>query len=430
MSLSLCLSVVSAFAPSPLWTATPRREIPTSLATRDEKKFLTVLHDHVDRRDFLSGASQRVFLSTMGALTAGAAAPTPTSAKGTGVLEESTTASTANLLADLPMIRLKLPRGGFGREYVAIKIKIQGNGPYEFMLDTGLTIEFITPHLQQVLGIEKGSMGIEGLAAGGSTFNALADLKGASLCCGDFPGGAQELPLPLLRAVVTDFPQEHIDPAHDPVEGMIGMELLSQFDVDFDFPNCRLRLYRPGTAAKEVKLMKSMVEIPAVVINETGLLGIRLTTLGSFQPILAFLDCGSTFSAMNWKAAGLLGLPTNKSDALYKNAPAIQAIGIDGRPLLLPIVKKQLTFAGDVVTDPTTHRPIGFASPPPSWKPWNTVQMAVGDIPAFQTILGDGVRPFQGPAALLGLDVLAQRRVILEAGPSDARRRRIFVSES
>jgi hypothetical protein len=62
-----------------------------------------------------------------------------------------------------------------------------------------------------------------GLGAGGAVAGGdLITLRGAALCCGDFPGRAsQELPLPPLNAVVTDFPQEHLDPAHA-VEGMLG----------------------------------------------------------------------------------------------------------------------------------------------------------------------------------------------------------------
>lgn len=48
-------------------------------------------------------------------------------------------------LADYPMRRLKLPKGGLGREYVIIQVYIEGNGPYDFMLDSGLTTEMITP---------------------------------------------------------------------------------------------------------------------------------------------------------------------------------------------------------------------------------------------------------------------------------------------
>eukprot|EP00980_Cylindrotheca_fusiformis_P018120 scaffold5827_cov97-Cylindrotheca_fusiformis.AAC.4 len=331
------------------------------------------------------------------------------------------TTKSNDLLADLPMVRLKLPKGGLGREYVALKLKIDGKGPYEFMVDSGLTTELITPHLQSVLGIDKGRNTINGLAAGGGSQQSIIALKGASLCCGDFSNG-KDLDLPNLYAVITDFPQEHIDPAHDPIEGMLGMEMLSRFDCDLDFPNNRIRFWKPGTADK-----RGLVEIPAVVINETGLIGVRITVPGAPQPILGFLDCGASFSCLNWKAATALGLPP-KNDPSYRNSPAVSAIGVDGRPLLLPAVKKQLTFTGDAIIDPKTRAPSGFESPPPQWKPWNDVMLTVGDIPAFSTILGDGRTPYQGPAALIGLDVLAQRRVILEAGKGNSRQRRVYVA--
>ncbi len=355
------------------------------------------------RRDVLSSGA--LLLVGLGGETLGAE----------GVIED-------NLLADLPMIRLRLPQQGFGREYVAVQLTVDGKGPYDFMVDSGLTTEMITPHLQDVLKIRVGRNSISGLAAGGGKTSPLVELDGAALCCGKF-GKHSELKLPKLHAVITDFPQEHLDPTHD-VEGMLGMELLSMFDVDFDFPKNRIRFWNPGTAEK-----KSLDEIPAVVINETGLIGIRLSTPGAQQPILAFLDCGATFSCMNWKAAALFGLPP-KTDASYNRNPAVAALGIDGSMMTLPVVKQTLTFSGEVEQDPQTGRPIGFASPPSDWKPWDPILMAIGDIPAFSTILGDGRTPYQGPAALIGLDVLAQRRVILEAPSDKSRRRRVFVSPS
>jgi hypothetical protein len=335
-------------------------------------------------------------------------------------------------IADLPMIRIKLPNGGFGREYVAIQLKIDGEGPFTFMLDTGLTTEFITPHLQQALGIvpPRGGSKIRGLAAGGEgATSALVELVGASLCCGKITGvdgssAENEFPLPALHAIITDFPQEHIDPAHDPVEGMLGMEMLSLFDVDFDFPKGRVRFWKPGTA---VDSADGLVEIPAVVINETGLIGFLVASLKSQQPVLGFVDCGSSFSAVNWLAASFLGLPP-QGDAAYEKAATILAMGIDGRPMQLPLGSLALTFVGDSRIDPTSGRPVGFAMPPDEWKPWSTVQLAIGDLPAFETVLGDGITPYKGPAALIGLDVLAQRRVIVETGLDASRRRRIFVS--
>lgn len=340
--------------------------------------------------------------------------------------EASSGAPVPQPLADLPMIRLSLNGvEGFGREYVALKLKIKGQGPFDFMVDTGLTTEFITPHLRQVLDIHKNaaSSKIRGLAAGGSTIaNDLVELDDAALCCGKIDG-SDELPLPKLHAIITNFPQEHIDPAHDPVEGMLGMEMLSQYDVDFDFPAGRIRFWKPGTA---VQATTGLVAIPAVVINETGLIGIRLATPGTTQPVLAFLDCGSTFSLVNWQAAKILGFP-EKEDPVYKTSSTIMAIGIDGRPFRLPTAKKVLTFTGDTMMDPSTGKPIGFQPPTSNWKPWSAVEVAVGDLPVFSSALGDGVRPFTGPAALIGLDILAQRRVIFETGTGNTRRRRILI---
>lgn len=330
-------------------------------------------------------------------------------------------AAADGLLVDLPMTRLKLPTNALGNDYVAVQLCIPQQSPIDMMLDTGLTLEMITPHLQQVLQLPTESSPLRGLAAGGATQNnGLVTLHGASVCD---PTTRQALPLDDLHATVQDFPQEHMDSKHDPVEGMLGQEILSRYDVDLDFPAGRVRLYRPGTAPT-----KQLVTIPATVINETGLLGFRLRSANSKQqPILAIIDCGSSFSAVNWQAAEYLGLPTNPNDSAYQKGPSIVAIGIDGHPIHLPTIPVPFTFAGNAQKN--DHGAVDFADPPPQWKPWNPVQVAVGDLPVFPQLLGDGVRPYTGPAALIGLDVLGQRRVILESSSSSVstRARRVHV---
>jgi hypothetical protein len=93
----------------------------------------------------------------------------------------------------------------------------------------------------QVLSLRSDKVLETGLGAGGGVGNMeLVTLKDAVLV------GAEGIDLPPLNAVVTDFVQEHMDPEHDPVEGMLGMELLQQFDVDFDFPAGRIRFFNPG----------------------------------------------------------------------------------------------------------------------------------------------------------------------------------------
>jgi hypothetical protein len=330
-----------------------------------------------------------------------------------------------------------------GREYVIVPLKINNQGPFDFMVDTGLTVELITPHLQQSLAIDNASETIvEGLAAGGRIQEEkLVELSGLKLCSSE-----GDLLLPKLHAIVTDFEQEHMDPAHDPIEGMLGMEMLELFDVDFDFPAGRLRLWAPGTAAA-VAERDRLVEIPSAVLNETLLLCIRVTSGKNDkdkrgpsddgatpfkQPFIGIIDCGSTFSAVNWAAAELLDLPPKTKRFAYLGSPIILGVGIDNKPLPLPTKSVQFTFVGDAAKQDESGRVLEFAKPPAEWNPWTPVKVGIGDLPIFDLVLGDEQTKFEGPAEIIGMDVLSQRRVVLETCRGSiqcsARRRRLFVS--
>ena len=358
-------------------------------------------------------------------------------------------------IADFPMRKLHLPKGGLGRSYIILQLYINNNGPYDFMVDSGLTTELITPHLQSILGVSSSGRTRRGLSAGtddmGGTIQSLVELTNVELCCGTFQeGGGEETRLPLegpLTAIVTDFPQEHLDPEHDPVEGMLGMEVLERFDVDLDFPAGRLRLWKPGSVS--VATGSLMTQIDAVVVNETRLLGFRVVSAKAprgrsssssssgeddvvlAQPFLGLVDCGASFSVVNWKAASLLGLPP-QSDKVYKKMPMVQGIGVDGRPQLLPTTNTiGLSFCGNAIRSVAGDKKsttISFEAPPSNWKPWDAVSMAIGDLPVFSQVLGDGVTAYNGPAGIIGLDILSQRRVILETGTG--RKRRIYVGNS
>ena len=497
--LAIPTATTVAFIPSPRFRDDSHRqrgsgEVPDHYHIEDDPP-PGMTAPSVTRRDILERGGNHaaaVWMTTTAAGPVAAAVPTPALTATTTTTTTTTitpnTGSTkgdTNLLADLPMVRLKLPPGGLGREYLALRVRVGHHGPYTFIVDTGLTTELITPHLREQLSVpspttetsastttgDRSSSSpkttIRGLAAGGVTNNPLVELRDVAIVAAGGEGGGfgdeQRIPVPgVLHAVVTDFPQEHMDPAHDPVEGMVGMEALRMFDVDLDFPAERIRLYKPGTVGTTgVATRARLVKIPAVIINETGLLGIRVTTATATatattttttttshstetiqsqqqqqqqqqqQPILGVLDCGATFSVINTAATRYMGLPSDtRNDPLYKRNPVVAGVGIDGRPITLSSAPTKFTFVGDVISDPTTGRPTGFGPPPPIWEPWDMVSVAVGDIPAFSTILGDGVTPYQGPVALIGLDVLAQRRVVLESVPpnSPTRNRRVWVS--
>lgn len=207
-------------------------------------------------------------------------------------------------------------------------------------------------------------------------------------------------------------------------------QVLSLFDVDFDFPMGRLRLWAPGSAEHEAKragnsihqhhsshfrcvsainmldswavliyvsfvapqllsyllsclavldlcfaytfirlmctlfheikifdddcdyciMWAGLIEIPAAVLNETGLLGIRLTSAqqpAGSQPLVGVIDTGASFSIINWAGAQLLGLPS-QGDRSYRSMPTVSVVGVDGRLQLLPTQNVSLTFCGDV----------------------------------------------------------------------------------
>lgn len=63
-----------------------------------------------------------------------------------------------------------------------------------------------------------------------------------------------------------------------------------------------------------------------------------------------------------------------------------------------------------------------------SFHPWDEITVGVGDLPVFSDLLGDGKNPLNVPTVLVGLDILSQRRVLLESGKGRARR--IFVAPS
>ena len=310
-------------------------------------------------------------------------------------------------LAELPMKRLKLPKGAAGNDFVAIPVKIDGQGPFDFMLDTALTSEIITPELQKTLGIsDDNAMKVEGLAAGGSKGEEkLVMLEGVSLS-----EEGRDIELPPLHAIVTDFPEEKIDPAHT-VDGMLCIETLELFDVDFDFPAGVVRLWPAGTAAS-VAEERGMISIPAAIVNdETYLLAIRITSEKSLQkkrqPFLGIVDIGASFSTCNWEAAKLLEeLPKNK--IAYIGSPTVMAVGVDNKPIPMPMKDVALTFLGGASQN--EHGKVEFEQPPSSWKPWNKVKVGVGDLPVFSLALGDKDHPFKGPAAVIGLDVLSQRK--------------------
>ena len=106
----------------------------------------------------------------------------------------STTTAVESPIADFPMRKLRLPKGGLGREYIILQLYIDKTGPYDFMVDSGLTTELITPHLQSILNAKSSGITKQGLSAGDAgSLQSLVELNNVELCCGDFFASGEAL---------------------------------------------------------------------------------------------------------------------------------------------------------------------------------------------------------------------------------------------
>lgn len=104
------------------------------------------------------------------------------------------------------------------------------------------------------------------------------------------------------------------------------------------------------------------MRIPAAVLNESGLEGIRVRSPQQkvAQPMLGIIDCGASFSTVNLAAADLLGLPR---DPKKYRSPSVMGVGIDGNPMVMPTAKVQFTFSGNAVKSPSSGA-LTFETPP------------------------------------------------------------------
>lgn len=291
----------------------------------------------------------------------------------------------------MPLKRLKLPQGAVGRDYILVPLMIGGEGPFEFMLDSGLTGTIVTPSLCQRLGIDasKGEQ-VRGTAAGGEADVRVVEISDATL-----EDGSQLEP---LHAAVTDFVQERLDPEHD-VQGMVGVEFFRQFDVEMDFEQEMLRLYQPGEGMRYAQRI-GMKEIQGALLP-AELIGIRASLEGG-PPFLGIVDLGASFTTVNWKAAVSAGL--DPKDPRLDQATKVYGLGVDGRPIVMPQVGMQMSLDG------ARDEKLGRF---PEVVKFNTTPICVGDISVFQDLLSPPGQRFDRPAGLIGLDVLSQCRCLL-----------------
>lgn len=121
---------------------------------------------------------------------------------------------------------------GPGGAALLVPVHVNGDGPFEFILDTGATLTCVSQRLADSLALPaRRAPGAVGVGVGGTGALRLAQVDSLRV------GASRAVELPVC---VIDLDQTRIIGA--PVDGLLGLNFLREFRVALDFERRVLRL--------------------------------------------------------------------------------------------------------------------------------------------------------------------------------------------
>jgi predicted aspartyl protease len=232
------------------------------------------------------------------------------------------TAVRADTIADLPY-RI----GGDGR--VSTDVFVDGQGPFNFLLDTASSRSMLFEHLRQKLNLPQSE-------AGKLTVYAMNNIGTA------MPVKPRELRLAdksitgLTLGVLPDdvHPPEGVQGA----DGILGMDALSNYFLMVDHDALRLKLMNPTAPDTDIFRKWPSEELTPYRAKDIDVTLWWLRAEFGNQPVTALLDMGSGITMLNWNAAERLGIrrasfenqpiPQNLRDALGTLEPVVTVKGL------------------------------------------------------------------------------------------------------
>jgi predicted aspartyl protease len=122
----------------------------------------------------------------------------------------------------------QLASGGY--PVMLVKARVNGRGPYAFLVDTGATVTIVSATLAKNLRLTPLPVAVQGIGAGGS-FSTRAYT--ASVAVGETHQD---------RVVVGTFDLTQINAAVGSIDGLLGYDFLKYYRVTIDYPGRRLCL--------------------------------------------------------------------------------------------------------------------------------------------------------------------------------------------
>lgn len=262
---------------------------------------------------------------------------------------------------------------------ILVDVLVDGEGPFEFALDTGASISVIHDRLRDALALEP----IPGQAV--IVYGAVTSGRFPLLQVDRLQIGRETWTGPRI----VSMPGETV--ASQGFDGILGVDFLRQYAVGFSVRDGIVRLYHPDLVGE--RNYHGWADVPLapapIGSGDAALYLFDIEIRGAEIP--AVFDLGAGLNMMNWAAARSLGL--RKSELLKDTefSGAIDSTDVVGRFIAEKVTINRIT--------------------------WQDEYFSVADLPVFKALLkGDG------PCAVLGVGLFNQRDFII-----DFTRKRVLV---
>ena len=128
--------------------------------------------------------------------------------------------------AETTCVPAQLASGGY--PVMLVKARVNGHGPYAFLVDTGATVTIVSTALARSLNLKPLPVAVQGIGAGGS-FSTRAYVASITV------GGASD-----DHVVVGSYDLTQINAAVGRIDGLLGYNFLKFFRVTIDYPGRKI----------------------------------------------------------------------------------------------------------------------------------------------------------------------------------------------
>lgn len=254
---------------------------------------------------------------------------------------------------------------------IVVDVRVNGEGPFAFALDTGATISVVFDELRKELALELvpgKALKIHGLVASGTfPFVSISRLE----------VGRETWADPRIASLPGDTA------AGTSIDGILGVDFLRRYAVGLSVRDRLIRLYPPELVAGRAYRGWASIPLEPAFIGESGAaLYLFEIEIGAHR-LPAIFDLGAGLNLLNHAAAELIGL-----DAVASRDRDVLSGAIESAPLMA-------RFRIDEVKTGHVH--------------WRYEEFRVAELELFTTLMRSDT-----PYALLGAGLFMQRDFIID----------------